>query len=91
MTKLAKERARHRVNTIEFEYRRRYNLPETDDRFLDMTIEDMLTDIWAHRFHEDPKALEDAVDEDFDVNNVAAELGYAPVDDDDMPDDFEDV
>lgn len=36
----------------------------------------MLTDIWAHRYKEDPKLLEEIEDEDFDADSVAREIGY---------------
>lgn len=35
----------------------------------------MLTDIWAHRFHEDPKLLDEIEDEDFDPDDVARQMG----------------
>jgi hypothetical protein len=62
-------------------------LPETDPRFTELTIEEMLTDLWAHKYADDPKALEEVVDDDFDIDAVAAELGYPET----LPDDFEDL
>lgn len=88
MYRQAKESARQRHNTIEFQFRRRYSLTENDPRFLDLTTEEMLADIWAHKFFEDPKALEEVEDEDFDPDDVARQLGYG---DDNLPNDFEDV
>lgn len=88
MYRRAKETARHRHSTIEFQFRRRYSLTENDPRFLDLTTEEMLTDIWAHKFHEDPKALEEVEDEDFDPDEVASQIGYGS---DKLPDDFEDL
>mgnify|MGYP000107781063 CR=1 FL=1 len=70
------------MGTIEFEYRRRYNLTVNDPRFLDATVEEMLTDVWAHRFKEDPKLLDEVEDEDFDVDDVAAEIGFSDAPDD---------
>lgn len=35
----------------------------------------MLTDIWAHRFSDDPKLLDEIEDEDFDPNEVADIIG----------------
>lgn len=49
----------------------------------------MLTDIWAHKFIEDPKLLEEIEDSEFDEDDVAAQIGYRPKQE--MPDDFEDV
>lgn len=55
----------------------------------------MATDLWMHRFAEDPKAVENTIeDEDFDPDNVAAEIGYrepAGAPDAELPDDFEDL
>lgn len=62
---------RDRSETIEFRYRRRYNLTSNDDRFLDATLEEMTVDLWAHRFFDDPKKSDEFEDEDFDL---AAEL-----------------
>jgi len=57
-------------------------LTVNDERFLDATVEEMLTDIWAHRFKEDPKLLTDLVeDDDFDAMSVAQEIGLPPDDD----------
>jgi len=38
----------------------------------------MLTDYWAHRFHEDPKAAEEVEDEDFDLEAELAKLEQNP-------------
>lgn len=62
---------------------------------MDTTVEEMLTDIWAHRFKEDPKLLNDLVeDDDFDAASVAAEIGVPDgAQEMDLPpdDDFEDL
>lgn len=63
-------------------------MTENDPRFLSLTTEEMLTDIWAHKFIDDPKALEEVVDEDFDPDDVAAQIGYLEKD---LPNDFEDL
>lgn len=89
MYRTAKARARDLVGTVEFEFRRKYLLTETDPRFLDVTLEDMITDIWAHRFADDPKSMDEVEDEEFDADDVAAQLGYG--DNIELPDDFEDV
>ena len=78
------------METIEFEYRRRYNLTSNDPRFLDATVEEMLTDIWAHRYTEDPKLLNEIEDEDFDPDEVAAAIGRQPVEEPD-PGDWEQI
>ncbi len=52
----------------------------------------MLTDIWAHRFSEDPKLLNDVEDEDFDPDDVAAQIGANhAVQNDPVGDDWEDM
>lgn len=81
----AKQAARDRVNTIEFEYRRIYKLPVSDDRFLDATVDEMLTDIWAHRYAEDPKLMDEVEDDDFNPDDVASIIGA------DGPGDWEDL
>lgn len=44
---------------------------------MDATTEEMLTDVWAHRFLADPKLLNEVVDEDFNADDVAAQIGYS--------------
>ena len=85
-----KQRAKARAETIQFLFRRRYNLAPTDPRFLAATIEDMLIDEAAHRHIENPKNIEEFEDPDFDVN---AELAKAEAEsvEMDQPNDFEDV
>ncbi len=70
-----------------FKFRRRYNLPPTDPRFLDATIEEMLVDLFAHHYADNPN-VDEVADDDFDM---AAELAKADAEADGLPDDFEDV
>jgi len=80
---LAKQQAREGFSTVEFWFRRKYNLTRTDRRFLDATVEDMLEDYWLHTYFDDPKAVTETVeDDDFDANAVAEMLNG-------KPDDFE--
>jgi hypothetical protein len=72
-------------NTIQFQFRRKYNLTPNDPRYLDLTTKDMLADIWAHRYADDPKLLDEIEDDDFNPDDVAARIGA------DLPDDFEDL
>ena len=81
----ARAAAIERVGTVEFEYRRIYNLTVNDPRFLDATVDEMLTDIFAHQFKNDPKSMDEVEDDDFDPDNVAAELNA------NNPDDWEEV
>lgn len=55
-----------------------------------MSVEDMLTDLYAHDLHNNPPKGEEFEDEDFDENDVARQIGYVPKDGQ-LPDDFEDV
>lgn len=53
-----------------------------------MTVEDMLTDYWAHTYYDDPKALEEVEDDDFDIDAVGDMIAGAKAPD---VDDFEDL
>jgi hypothetical protein len=53
---------------------------------LDATLDEMMADYFAHQFFSDPKAADTVVDDDFDPDDVARQIGAA-----DLPDDFEDV
>lgn len=56
--------------TMGFWYRRKYNLPPNDPRYLEMTTEQIAAEYWAYQYAE--KGIQDEVeDEDFDM---AAEL-----------------
>ena len=65
-------------------------LTTNDPRFLEATFEEMLTDWWAHKYFDDPKLAEEVVDEDFDENDVARQIGAEyvapPAGDDDWED-----
>jgi len=75
MLRRSKAAGLERSRTVRFEYRRRYRLTENDPRYLDTTLEEILTDNWAHTYFDDPKLAEEVVDEDFDVNDVARQIG----------------
>lgn len=77
MNQVAKERARALQRTVEFWFRRKYGLTVNDPMFLAATVEDMLTDYWAHTFVDDPQAMQTIEDDDFDIDSVADELGYS--------------
>jgi hypothetical protein len=59
---------------------------------LDATVEDMMTDLWAHHFFEDQKDAEEYEDDDFDVAaelaaiEAEAEAGDQSIPPDDDPD-----
>lgn len=51
--------------TLEYWYRKRFNLAPTDPRFLDTTVEQMKVEFWAAHY-ETNKATEEFEDYDFD-------------------------
>ena len=73
-----------------FAFRRRYNLPPTDPRFLDATPEEVAVDYFAHHFFDNPQQSF-AEDEEFDPEAVMAQWEAEDGADEDLPDDFEDV
>ena len=68
---MARYRGLEMSNTYEFRFRRRYNLPPTDPRFLACTLEDIVIDYWAHAHVEDPKLSETLATTDDYENEVA--------------------
>jgi hypothetical protein len=54
----AKRRGKTQATTVEFWFRKKYGLTPTDPRFLSMTVEDMLTDYWAHHYYDNPEKEE---------------------------------
>ena len=63
-------------------------MPPNDPRFLEATLEDIVVDVWAHRFVDDPKLAEEMVNPDFDADlaDMEAAMGLPP-----DPGDFEDT
>lgn len=59
--------------TPEFRFRRRYNLPPTDPRYLDATLEDILVDLWAHAHTEDTGLRNTVTDPNFEDEVAAME------------------
>lgn len=66
----AQTRARELLSTYDFHFRRRYNLPPNDPRYLDATPEEIATDYWAHFYHENPNAGKEDFDPDFDLDEI---------------------
>jgi hypothetical protein len=63
---------------VEFAFRARYNLPPTDPRFLDATLEMMLIDFWSWAHHENPKLRDELfVSDDFDADLAEMEAEAA--------------
>ena len=53
--------------TIGFWFRRKYNLPPNDPRYLELTSEQIMAEYWAHQYAE--KGIQDEVeDDDFDMD-----------------------
>jgi len=49
-------------------------LTVNDPRFLESTVEEMLEDYWAHFYFDNPKALDEVEDADFDLDAELAAL-----------------
>jgi len=83
----AKDAAQAASTTVRFWFRRKYNLPPTDDRYLAMTEEAMLTEYWAHTYYEKPEGEWEGGTDNFEDELAAmdAEMGLPPADD------FEDI
>jgi len=82
----AKRQGRQLAQSLSFLFRKRYNLPPTDPRFLEMTPEGIEADYWAHHYAENPTE-DEVVDEEYSLADEIAAADAAA----DMPDDFEDV
>lgn len=74
------------AGSVAFWFRRKYSLPPTDPRFLDVSLEEMLADFFAHRFADNPDESKEVVDDGFDM---AAELARADEEAGGPPNDFE--
>ena len=51
------EQAKVTYRSYEFAFRKRYNLPPTDPRFLTATRAQIIEDCWAHAFAEDKELI----------------------------------
>lgn len=83
----AKDAAREASSTVRFWYRRKYNLPVTDARYLDITEDEMLTDYWSHYYYEKPEGEFEFGTDNFEdeLADMDAEMGIP------LGDDFEDI
>jgi hypothetical protein len=62
------------AGSLEFWFRKKYNLPPTDPRFLDATLEDIALEYWAYQYDKAPNLDEtEFEDDDFDLQKVLAE------------------
>lgn len=81
----AKNLAKEESTTVRFWFRKKYGIPVTDARYLDMTEVAMLTDYWSHYYYEKPDdEFEEGTDNFEDA--LAEMMGDMPPDDD-----FEDI
>ncbi|SDH27408.1 hypothetical protein [Nitrosomonas sp. Nm132] len=58
---------------MQFWFRRKYQLTPNDPKFLDLTIEDIETDYWAHYYYENSTA-DEVEDEDFDLDDILQKM-----------------
>ncbi|XRB28735.1 hypothetical protein F1645_16445 (plasmid) [Novacetimonas hansenii] len=94
LPRMARERALERCDQIRFRWRRQYNLPPTDPRYLEMTVGEMLEDLLCHQFLDHPETRATMITDDFDeelarLEAEAARDPASPADGGtDIPDDF---
>lgn len=81
---VARERGLMVSKTASFWFRRKYNLPPNDPRFMSMTLEDIQIEYWAHHFYDKPDSEFEAFTDDYDAE-VERMISEAD------PDDLEDV
>lgn len=55
--------------TLVFWFRRKYNLPPNSPVVLDLTLEEIEAEYWAHRFYENPPS-ESGEDDDWDAEKI---------------------
>lgn len=81
-------------NSMAFWFRRKYNLPPTDPRFLNMTALDFRAEWWAH-YYADNGAEEEFEDEDFDLEEELRKIEEEAEAEEALtghdPDDFEEI
>lgn len=89
LKKVSRAAAKYLSGTVRFWFRKKYGLPPTDARYLDMTEEAMLTEYWAHYYYDQPAGEWESETDNFDdeVAAMDAQMGIHP----DDVDDFEDI
>jgi hypothetical protein len=60
--------------TIVFWFRKQYNLSPRDPRFLALTPEEVEAEYYAHEFAARPPASEEFEDDEFDTDDILAQL-----------------
>ncbi len=67
------------AQSLEFWFRRKFNLAPTDPRFLNATIEQIETEYWAHDYFNKPPG-EELSDDDFDKDAILKQMEENPDD-----------
>lgn len=65
---------------MEFWYRRKFNLPPNDPRFLELTSFDIQREYWAH-YHVENRVSDEIEDEYFDLDEVLRQAEELDADD----------
>ncbi len=73
LRKTARDRGLQLSQTFGFAFRRRYNLPPTDPRWLNATIEDVYLDVWAHAHVDNPKLRDEIFSTNFEEDYAEME------------------
>ncbi len=73
LRKTARDRGLQLSQTHGFAFRRRYNLPPTDPRWLNATIEDVYLDVWAHAHVDNPKLRDEIFSTNFEEDYAEME------------------
>jgi hypothetical protein len=93
LNKRCREEGRENAGTYEYWFRRTFNLPVTDTRYLDASPEDILTEYWTR--HYDDRRLEgkgdedETIDDDFDLEKVQRLMEEHPDDWEELLDDLD--
>lgn len=61
------------ARSVEFWFRRKYNLAPTDPRFLDATLDQIHAEFWAHEYANKPPG-EEIEDDEFDLGQVLKDM-----------------
>jgi len=68
------------AKTAAFWYRKKFSLTPNDPRFLDITMQEIATEYWAHHYYDNP-TQEEVEDENFDLDAVLDEFERSAPDD----------
>ncbi len=82
----AKDEAVEIAKTARFWFRKKYGLPPTDPRYLDMTDQAMLTEYWAHYYYDKPESEYEGGTDNYDDELAAMDAALGIANDDDFED-----